>query len=170
MRGRRPFLLLLLLLGCTRPAPSTPMTPDHRAAVVDSVTAMLTAWREAVNSRKADRLAPFYADDPDFRWIEDGSVRYTSPREVIEDYRGLMPTVRAMELTLDNPAVTPLAAGAALVTTVFTQKITDTLGAVTGFAGALTLTVIHADSGWRFLAGHTSSLIPRATVPRPKAP
>jgi len=80
-----------------------------------------------------------------------------------------MPSLRAMEFTLDNPQVTPLAPGVALVTTVFTQKITDTLGTVTGFAGMLTMTVIHADSGWRFLAGHTSSVIPRGTVPGLKA-
>jgi hypothetical protein len=80
-----------------------------------------------------------------------------------------MPSLRALAFTLDNPQVTPLAPGVALVTTVFTQKITDTLGTVTGFAGTLTLTVVRADSGWRFLAGHTSSVIPRGAVPGSKA-
>jgi uncharacterized protein (TIGR02246 family) len=137
--------------------------------VVDSVIAMLTAWREAVGTRNVERVAGFYADDPEFRWIEDGMVRYTSRQQLLEAYRGQMPSLRAMEFTLDNPQVTPLAPGVALVTTVFTQKITDTLGTVTGFAGVLTMTVIHADSGWRFLAGHTSSVIPRGTAPGLKA-
>jgi uncharacterized protein (TIGR02246 family) len=165
----RPLLFILLLLGCTRSAPTAPLAPEHRAAIVDSVTTMLTAWREAVDTRDADRVATFYADGPEFRWIEDGMVRYTSRQQVLEAYRGLMPSLRALAFTLDNPQVTPLAPGVALVTTVFTEKLTDTLGTVTGFAGTLTLTVVHADSGWRFLAGHTSSVIPRGAVPGPKA-
>ena len=158
-----PFLLLLL--GCSRPVPSEPLTPEHRAAMVDSVTSMLAAWQAAVDSRDANRVAAFYATEPDFRWIEDGAVRYASAEQVVEAYRSMMPSVRAIELTLDDPQVTPLAAGVALVTTVFTQKVTDTLGEVTGYAGALTMTAIHADSGWRFLAGHTSAAIPRVTMP-----
>ncbi len=137
--------------------------------MVDSVTSMLTAWRQAVSARNADLVAKFYADDPGFRWIEDGTVRYTSRQQVAEAYRSLAPSLRSLEFTLDNPQVTPLAPGVALVTTLFTQKVTDSLGAVTGFAGALTLTVVHADTGWRFLAGHTSSVIPRAVAPGLKA-
>jgi uncharacterized protein (TIGR02246 family) len=137
--------------------------------MVDSVTSMLTTWREAVSSRNADRLAGFYADDPDFRWIEDGAVRYTARQQVVAAYQALVPSLRAMVFTLDNPQVTPLGPGVALVTTVFTQKITDTLGTVTGFAGVLTLTAVHVDSGWRFLAGHTSSVMPQRTAPGPKA-
>lgn len=137
--------------------------------MVDSVTSMLTAWRQAVSARNADLVAEFYADDPGFRWIEDGTVRYTSRQQVAEAYRSLAPSLRSLEFTLDNPQVTPLAPGVALVTTLFTQKVTDSLGAVTGFAGALTLTVVHADTGWRFLAGHTSSVIPRAVAPGLKA-
>ena len=37
---------------------------------------VLTAWREAVGTRNAERMAGFYADDPEFRWIEDGMVRW----------------------------------------------------------------------------------------------
>ena len=166
---RRFLPLLLLFLGCARPAPTASLTPDHRAAMVDSVTAMLAAWREAVGTRSADRVAEFYADDADFRWIEDGTVRYTSRQQIAEAFRRLVPSLRVMELTLDNPQVTPLAAGVALVTTGFAQKITDTAGTTTGFAGALTLTVIHTDAGWRFLAGHTSSVIPQGTSPGPTA-
>jgi hypothetical protein len=124
---------------------------------------MLSAWRAAVASREADKMVTFYAADPGFRWIEDGAVRYTSREQLRDAYRALMPGVRAMVLTLDDPTITPLAPGSALVTTAFAQKVTDTTGAIAGFAGMLSMTVIHGDSGWQFLAGHTSS------VPRPAA-
>ncbi len=163
----RRALPLVLLFACSRgPAPAA-LTAEHRVAMVDSVTTMLTAWREAVNARDADRIATFYAADPQFRWIEDGAVRYTSREQVAEAYKAMLLSLRAMAMTLDNPAVTPLGPGAALVTTGFAQKVTDTTGAITGFAGMLSMTVVHTDSGWQFLAGHTSSVIPRAPAPTP---
>jgi hypothetical protein len=147
----------------------TALTAEHRVAIVDSVTTMLSAWRAAVNSRDAGKMAAFYANDPAFRWIEDGTIRYTSPQQLTDAYRGQLPSLRAMELTLDDPAVTPLAPGSALVTTAFAQKVTDTLGAVSGYAGMLSMTVVHGDSGWQFLAGHTSSVMPRASAPLGKS-
>jgi hypothetical protein len=159
---RRAAPILLLLAACGRPVSSGAFTPEHQAAIVDSVTTMLTAWRTAIGSRDANRFQAFYANDPRFRWIEDGVVRYTTPAQIGDAYRATMPGVRALELTLDNPAITPIAPGAALVTTGFAQKFTDTTGAMTGFAGMISMTVIHGDSGWQFLAGHTSSVMPRS--------
>ena len=54
-----------------------------------------------------------------------------------------------------------LAPGVAVVATRFAQKITDSTGVTRGFAGAMSMTLVHADSGWRFLMGHTSSVVPQ---------
>lgn len=158
----RRFLLLLAIAACARPAEAPSLSEAHRAAIVDSVGTMLTAWQAALGARDATLLGAYYARDPRFRWIEDGAVRYTSAAQVVEAYRDMLGSVRALSLTLDAPAITPLAPGVAVVTTGFAQKVTDTTGSITGFAGALTMTVIHGDSGWQFLAGHTSSVVPRA--------
>jgi ketosteroid isomerase-like protein len=166
---RRTFPFLLLLLGCNRAAAPASFTAEHRTAIVDSVTTMLTAWRTALSSKDAGRVAAFYANDPQFRWIEDGTVRYTSPQQLADAYRTMMPSLRTLDVTLDDPTISPLAPGTALVTTAFAQKVTDTLGTVTGFAGMLSMTVVHTDSGWRFLAGHTSSVMPKAALPALKS-
>lgn len=166
---RRLLAPILLSLGCARAPAPLPFTAEHQVAIVDSVNGMLTNWRAAIASRDADRLVRFYAADQRFRWIEDGAVRYTTPSQLADAYHVMIPTVRAIELTLDNPAVTPLAPGTALVTTGFAEKVTDNSGVITGFAGELSLLVIHADSGWQFLSGHTSSVPREGKPPRGKS-
>ena len=73
-------------------------------------------------------------------------------------------------VTSSEPAVllTSSAPGVAVITTNFAEKVTDTTGTTVGFAGAISATMVHSDSGWRFLVGHTSSVVPPVdTTPKP---
>ncbi|MEO5799181.1 MAG: nuclear transport factor 2 family protein [Gemmatimonadales bacterium] len=141
--------------------PSAVLTPAHSAAITDSVNATLEQFRAAFAARDIDATMRFYADDPRFRWVEDGELRYASKAEVATALRTFVPSLKAIELSYYDPVVTPLAPGVAVVATRFAQKITDSSGVMRGFAGAMSMTLIHGDSGWRFLVGHTSSLVPR---------
>jgi ketosteroid isomerase-like protein len=161
------FACAALLAGCRpqEPAPTT-FTAVHAAAISDSVTAVLEQFREAFSARDFDRVLQFYADDPRFRWIEDGEVRYTSKAQLATVLAALGTSLRSVELSFFDPVVTPLGPGIAAVTTRFAQKITDSSGATQGFAGAMLMNLIHADSGWRFLVGQTSLVIPRPGAER----
>lgn len=154
-----------LLVAACRAAPVAPtaavLTPALGAAITDSVTATLEQFRLAFAGRDIAAVLRFYADDPRFRWVEDGEVRYASKAEVATALRAYAPSLKAMELAYFDPLVTALAPGVAVVTTRFAQKVTDSSGVTRGFAGAMSMTLIHADSGWRLLVGHTSSLVPR---------
>ncbi len=169
-RMRLSAVVLLALAACTT-APSTTAPAfgaAERAATVDSVQAMLDAWRGAVGTMDVERIASFYATDSAFRWIEDGATRYLSAQQIGDAIRETKGSMQSMELTLVEPQITPLAPGVAVVSTGFTQKFTDTAGVTGGFAGVITMTVVRADSGWRFLVGHTSAIAPRpAPGPRP---
>lgn len=153
----------LVLVGCgPRSTGVAVLTPEHAVSIGDSVTTTLEAFRAAFAARDFRSALRFYADDPRFRWIEDGELRYTSRAAVATALLAFAPAVRALELSYFDPVVTPLGPGVAVVTSRFVQKLTDTTGAVRGLAGTMSVTMIHADSGWRFLVGHTSTVVPQA--------
>jgi ketosteroid isomerase-like protein len=166
MRRRYLTLCAALLMGCRAPA-TTAFTAADAAAVADSVTQALEAFRLAFSARDFDSALTYYADDPRFRWIEEGEVRYTSKAQLAKVLREFAAPLRSIELSFYDPVVTAVAPGVATITTRFAQKITDSTGATQGFAGAMSMTMIHADSGWRFLVGHTSLLSPRPGASRP---
>jgi ketosteroid isomerase-like protein len=149
---------LMLLCGCGT-VPAT-LTVEHRAAIVDSVQTMLTAWRDAFNALDFARVATFYSSNADFRWFENGELKFRSGREIGDSMKAEGHGFRALTLSLIEPEITAVAPGVAEVTTNFAQKVTDTTGQVLGLAGAITMTVIHGDSGWKFLVGHVSLVTP----------
>lgn len=154
---------LLAMSSCRVAAPREAMlTEVHATAIIDSVTATLEQFRTAFSASDIDAVMRFYADDPRFRWVEGGELRYTSKGALATAFRALRPLLRSIELSYFDPVVTPLAPGVAAVATRFVQKVTDTAGVTRGFAGAMSMTLIHADSGWRFLLGHTSAVVARS--------
>jgi len=163
------MLAALAAAGCA-PGRRASLDDAHRSAIVDSVRSVVAAWTGAMNHRDANAAARYYADDPEFRWIENGEIRYTSPAEVAAAMNDVFPSLRSFDLHLVEPTITPLAPGAASVTASFTQAMTDTTGHVVGIAGAVSFTMVHADSGWRILVGHASVLsVPPAGSSGPPA-
>lgn len=158
-----------MLLAACAPAPASSFTAAHKAAVVDSVKAMLDAWHAAFAALDFDRVASFYSTDSAFRWIEDGQLRYRSNAAILKEMRAVKPTLKSLDFTLGDLQISPLAPGVAIVTSQFEQKMTDTAGKTFGFAGAMSFTVVHADSGWRFLVGHASIITDRP-APVPEKP
>ncbi len=147
-------LLVGLMAGCTR-APQQ-LSDAHAAAIRDSVQAMLQVYRDQVAAKEWDSVASLYADDPHFRWVEDGVVRYRSAAEIRQALAALPPSMR-VETTYDETEIVPLAPGVASVLTRFETRFVDSTGAGFGFGGAITITLMHREGGWRFLSGHSSS-------------
>jgi ketosteroid isomerase-like protein len=137
-----------------------PFGQAHRAAMVDSVRTMLGQWRDAFNARDFARAASFYSSDSSFRWFENGEMKFRTARELRDTMLAEGPRMHAAEMTLVGPEITAIAPGVAEVTSSFTEKITDSTGQAFGLAGAMTMTVVHRDSGWRFLVGHLSVMPP----------
>ena len=168
MRARVSRVVLAIVTAAMTAAcgvKSPLLTTAHRQAIVDSVQVMLTAWRDAFNARDFARAASFYSNDAEFRWYENGELKFRSGAELGDTMKAEGPAFRALAMSLVNTQITPLAAGAAEVSTGFDEKITDTTGRTIGFVGAVTMTAVHGDSGWRFLVGHTSIVLPQAGAP-----
>jgi ketosteroid isomerase-like protein len=153
---------LLLTAACA--APTVKLTVEHRRAMIDSVQTALDSWRADVNGKRFGQAATFYSNDADFRWYEDGQLKYRSGREVGDSMRAMTGVLQTMSFTLIEPDITPLAPGVAAISTAFVQKLTDTAGQTMGYAGAITATMIDSDSGWKFLVGHTSAIPPPDSI------
>lgn len=161
MRGGPAFCVAVAVIAGCR-SPGRLLTVEHRRAIVDSVQSTLSAWRDALNAKDFASAATFYSNDPAFRWFEDGELKYRSGKEIGDVMKAMAPVFRSFAVTLIEPEITALAPGVAVVTTNFAQKMTDTSGQTVGFAGALSFTMVRGDSGWKFLVGHTSTVLPQA--------
>jgi ketosteroid isomerase-like protein len=147
---------VVAIAGCSA-APR--FTAAHQRAERDSVAQVLDQWRNALDAGDFARAATFYSTDSAFRWFQDGELRYRSAAELGDTMRAMAPALRSFSLSLIEPEITAIAPGVVLVTTNFAQKMTDTSGETIGLAGAISMTVVHGNAGWRFLVGHTSSVI-----------
>lgn len=167
-RGRGPVAGILFVVAGCAPQPVA-LTAPHRAAIVDSVQVMLTAWRDAFNTRDFARAATFYSSDSAFRWFENGEMKFRTAKELGDTMKAEAPAFRALEMSLVEPEITPMAPGVAEVTSNFAERITDSTGETFGLAGAMSMTAVHGDSGWKFLVGHVSLMRPAPAKPAPKA-
>ena len=142
--------------ACGVPA-AQPLTAVHAAAIRDSVQATLDAYRRYSAAGQWDSLATLYATEPEFRWLEQGAVRYRSAAQIREALRRSSPTTR-IETDYWDTEIVPLAPGVATVATAFHAKFLES-GRSTNreFSGVLDMTLVHRNGGWRILIGHSSS-------------
>lgn len=151
-------LLLLLSAGCAQPAPQ--LAAGHAAAIRDSVTMTLEAFRRHSAARQWDSLTAIYDTEPGFRWLENGEVRYRSGAEIRQALSGVPATTRIVTSYQDTE-ILAVAPGIASVNTQFQTEFLDSTTAGFSFGGAISMTLVHRPEGWRIIAGHTSGPVPR---------
>src|SRR5262249_30612901 len=139
----------------------------HRSAIADSVRATLDQWTAAFNARDVARVTAFYATDSSFRWVENGALEFTTARQLADSMTANLPSLAGVTFRLDHPEIVALAPGVAEVVSGFTQQVVSSPADTFGIVGALTMTVVHADSGWRFLISHTSLYRPEGAAAAP---
>jgi SnoaL-like domain len=151
-------MFFLLSAGCTQPVPE--LSAGHAAAIRDSVTTTLEAFRRYSAARQWDSLTAIYAAEPGFRWLENGEVRYRSGAEIRQALSGVPATTRIVTSYQDTE-ILAIAPGIASVNTRFQTQFLDSTTAPFSFGGAITMTLVHRPEGWRIIAGHTSAPVPR---------
>jgi hypothetical protein len=147
------------LVACTGlGAPA--MTGTHAAAIRDSVQVTLDAFRRYSAAGRWDSLAALYADDPDFRWMEQGMIQYRSRSQILQALARVPQSTRIETSYLDTKIVA-LGPGAAAVATTFLTKFVEGGSVRTQYGGVLDMVLVHREGGWRILMGHSSSRQPR---------
>ncbi|MGH7561352.1 MAG: YybH family protein [Gemmatimonadales bacterium] len=150
--------LLIGVSGCSNGGP-TELTDARRAAITDSVRTAFTRFTSALGSGDVDAAIQFYSDDPGFRWVEDGTVRYTSRgdiAEALEQLRGFA----SLSFRFQEPTIDVLAPTVAVLSTITETTLADTSGRSLSFTAALTVTMVRDSTGWRARSGHSSSQRP----------
>lgn len=150
------FALAILAAGCA-PGDERPLSEPRSTAIEDSVAAFLTTWAEGTEEGGWDRLVDRYADDPSFRWVEDGTVRYRSVEEVRAGFESVRAAFSDARTEFMEPSIASLAPGLAHVVTQFRTTLTREDGSEVRFGGAMTMTLSHTEDGWKVLRGHMSS-------------
>ena len=178
--GRLPPLVAGLLLGAfllsAAGCAPDPEGPTGRAAALDpqemqeiegEVRLALEHYADRVDARDWPAVAAFYVDGPDFLWVEDGRLAYSSRGEVAGALQELGQMFSEVDLELTETRVSVLGPGAAAVSTLYRQ----TLGAVElepgaevgepedpfVLEGAITAVMVERGESWLFLQGHTST-------------
>lgn len=149
-------IALVALTGACVPVPGPSMTGTHAAAIRDSVQTTLEAFQRYSANGQWDSLAGLYADDEDFRWLEQGMIQYRSQAQIREALRRVAPGTRIETSFLDRK-VYALAPGVGGVSTTFYTKYIQGDDVRTEYGGVLDMTLVHRPEGWRILYGHSSS-------------
>ena len=154
-------LALFATSGCRPAAEPAELSEAHAAAIRDSVSNALDAFRELGSGPDPAAAAGFYSESPAFRFYESGALRYESAAEVRTSLEGLGPGMRVATEYSDTD-IEPLAPGVALVRSLFESTIEGEGGFAFTYGGAMTTVWVHEADGWRILSGHTSAPVPRA--------
>jgi hypothetical protein len=156
---RRTLVAAFALLGvaaCNTTPPAFTLTAAHAAAIRDSAQTTLDAFRRYSAAGHWDSLAGLYADDPDFRWLDQGMIQYRTTAQIRQALRRVSPDTRSESSSFDTK-ILALAPGVAAVSTIFHTRffIAGKPGGETG--GVLDMVLVHRADGWKILQGHSSS-------------
>ena len=146
-------LLAATAVACGGAGPMDEAAPDALSddVIAGMVRTALDDSRAAIDAGDLDAAGSFYADDPRFLWVEDGVVTYETAAEAA---RSLQQIGQYGQVEVDfSPArVDVLGPDTATLFTTHTTTVGSGEGSFS-FSGALTITMIRTEEGWRFLSG-----------------
>ena len=160
------FLLLVTIVLSACREQETPFDPE---AVENEVLATLSEYASVANSGDIDAALGFYIQDSRFRWVEDGVIRYTSYADLEQAIRSFA-AFGSFRTEYEDPYVNALTADHAQLFTSFKTTVGDggkggaadadaDDGETGGFSysGAVTMNLVRTETGWKIMAGHTST-------------
>jgi Domain of unknown function (DUF4440) len=150
MRALAAWSVALLLGACA----SSPAANDGEQ--VAAVQRFLSDWNAALAAGDRQAVRAAYSNSPDFRWHEDGVLRYRSADEVLAALDQFPPGTR-LSTTLSDITVLPLGNEKYNVSAAFKTRIGMPNGAFE-FGGVFTAVLERKGSNFAFLTGHTSSV------------
>ncbi|MBP6014250.1 MAG: nuclear transport factor 2 family protein [Alphaproteobacteria bacterium] len=148
--------LMLLTVGCTNPFAPNPPTAKETTADPE-IKAAVEQYVAKYNAHDAEGAGSFYADNPTFRWIEDGRVVYETRTAAVAGLTGFMAGFGESRLEAYDVKISMLNDDAAIASFKFTQVIAANGQASLKLEGVMTMALTNADGDWKILVGHKSS-------------
>lgn len=147
---------MLALAGCTNPfAPS--QTSSQAPEEAPEVKAAIDQFVERYNARDGAGVGVHYADDANFRWIEDGRIVYESKTAAVTGLTNFFAGFGASRLDAYDVKISMLTDESAVATFRFNQVVAANGQASLKFEGTMSLAMSDRDGGWKIVVGHKSS-------------
>jgi len=156
---QRLLLIVPLLAACSPAAPSATLSPEHAAAIRDSVQQFMDAFAKDVSAppvgmKAREAAGRFYAADvlmatdlaPDNPMLVQTLDSLVPPDEVISEPKG----IKGTRFEWHRRIITPIAPGLATFTATYTEHVTDSAGTETDLHGVQTAIVRNGPAGWRY--------------------
>lgn len=153
MKTRRLFPLLLVLATCTPLGASPP--PPADTTIVPAVLAANAHLTDAANRLDTDAFFAGIVDSDESRIIQDGKL-FTTRAAAMAAVRQGAQGVAQLERRLEDPQVTVLAPGVALLTAEGTTAVTLADGRTFNNRFAVSLVFVLRDGRWLLFHGHYS--------------
>jgi uncharacterized protein (TIGR02246 family) len=148
--------LMLAVAGCTNPfAPS--QTSSQAPEEAPEVKAAIEQFVAKYNAHDAAGVAEFYAEDANFRWIEDGRVVYESKTAAATGLTNFFGGFGESRFEAYDIKVSMLSGESAVATFRFNQVVAANGQASLKFEGAMSLAMSDRDGGWKIVVGHKSA-------------
>ncbi|NOT40441.1 MAG: SnoaL-like domain-containing protein [Alphaproteobacteria bacterium] len=160
MRRFAPLLaagLLLAVAGCTNPFSTTQTSSTAAPEEAPEVKAAIDQFVAKYNAHDADGVSEFYADDTNFRWIEDGRVVYEGRTAAVTGLTNFFAGFGDSRLEAYDVKVSMLTDESAVASFKFSQVVAANGQASLKFEGTMSLALSDRDGGWKIVVGHKSS-------------
>ena len=160
MRRFAPLLaagLLLAVAGCTNPFSTTQTTGTAAPEEAPEVKAAIDQFVAKYNAHDAEGVSEFYADDANFRWIEDGRVVYEGRTAAVTGLTNFFAGFGDSRLEAYDVKVSMLTDESAVASFKFSQVVAANGQASLKFEGTMSLALSDRDGGWKIVVGHKSS-------------
>ena len=147
--------LLFGTVGCTNPfAPNAPAT---KAVTTDpEIKAAVDQYIAKYNAHDAEGVGELYADDPNFRWIEEGKIVYETRTAAVAGLTAFLAGFGESRMEAYDVKISMLNDDAAVASFRFTQVVAANSQASIKFEGVMTLGLTNADGDWKILVAHKS--------------
>ena len=148
---RRPALMAACLARCASLDCQADMDPGglseaHAAAIRDSVSSALHAFREFGPGPDPAAVGGFFSESPTFRYYENGALRYESAAELRAALGGLGPAMRITTEHSDTD-IEALAPDLAFLRSLFESTLQGEGGFAFTYGGAMTTVWVHEADG-----------------------
>ncbi len=150
-----PALAFCIAAVACQPA-TTELTEEQKAAIADTVNALLDDYWDAWRDVDFDRGMSFFLDAPETAFASADQVDY-GLATLDSKYRPFMATFESQEITLADSRTTVLASNAVYTMQRGTYVQTDTAGVVGDtLPFAYSMVWVRRNGEWKVLAGHQS--------------
>jgi ketosteroid isomerase-like protein len=149
--------LLLTLGACTNPFAPTSSGGSSAPAEAPEIKQAIEQFVTKYNAHDASGLGDYFADDTNFRWIEDGHVVYESRTAAVTGFTNFFGGFGESHLDAYDVKVSMLASDAAVASFRFNQVVAANGQASMKFEGTMSLAMSDRDGGWKIVVGHKSS-------------